>query len=363
MTKRAARSVLAGIGCATPPTQLNRTESVDVAASIAPADVPRDLLERIAEGTKIERRGCALVRPETMAALVDPQHAVHGPGTSERVEEWCRAGRPLAASSARTALHDAGVAPERVTHVVTASCTGFRAPGPDQWLIWDLGLRPMVRRTNLGFMGCHAAINALAVADAFVRADPQACVLVNALEISTAHMHYGNRLDRLIANALFADGSSSAVVMGTGPSGAPRIALTGATLMPDSTEEMGWAIGNNGFEMKLAPSVPGHLRREVGPWICSWLEQGGLTPAHIGGWAIHPGGPKIVEAIADTLQLPQEATEHSCGVLRDHGNMSSATVLFVIHRLRCAGVPLPWAAMSFGPGLAGEALLLAGAEA
>jgi predicted naringenin-chalcone synthase len=248
--------------------------------------------------------------------------------------------------------------PQRVTHVVTASCTGFEAPGPDQWLIWDLGLPTNCRRTNLGFMGCHAAINGLAVAEAFVRADPRAVVLMTAVEISTVHLHSGARMDRLIANALFADGSSSAVVAAEGPSDAPRIALADATLMPDSADEMAWRIGNNGFEMTLSSTVPAQLRREVGPWIRGVLARAGLEPAAVGGWAIHPGGPRIVEAIAEALGLPGEATRISCDVLRTRGNMSSATVLFVVRGLQDAGLPRPWMAMSFGPGLAGEALVI-----
>lgn len=358
MTLRRTHPAILGIGCAVPSLSLDRAAWVEIACKLAPSEVPRDLLQRIADGTQIETRGCCTMTQEIQNAVMDPSADPRGPGTAERIAEWCRAARELAAQSARDALTRATIRPEQVTHVVTASCTGFAAPGPDQWLIWDLGLPATCRRTNVGFMGCHAAINSLAVAEAFVRADPSAVVLVTAVEISTVHLHSGSRLDRLIANSLFADGASSAVVAANGPTDAPRIALAGSTLMPDSTDEMGWRVGNNGFEMTLNSTVPAQLRREVGPWIRGVLERVELTPDRVGGWAIHPGGPRIVEAIAETLGLPSAATRTSCEVLRTRGNMSSATVLFVVRGLQDAGMPRPWMAMSFGPGLAGEALVL-----
>ncbi|MBL9141705.1 MAG: type III polyketide synthase [Phycisphaerae bacterium] len=346
---------------------------MDVASKLAPSEVPRDLLQRIADGTQIDSRGCCTMTQAIQTAIYDPDADPRGPSTDERVSEWCNAARPLAAESSRLALAQAGVDPREVTHVVTASCTGFAAPGVDQWLVWDLGLPATCRRTHIGFMGCHAAINALAAADAYARAAPGAVVLVTSVEISTVHLHYGARMDRLIANSLFADGSSSAVVTvrGTLPPAAgngvrgrapsqrsPEIALTSSTLMADTAGEMAWRIGNHGFEMTLNSTVPSHLRREVGPWIRSVLQQAGLTPEQVGGWAIHPGGPRIVEAIADTLGLSSERTTLSREVLQQHGNMSSATVLFVVKRLHEEGAPLPRLAMSFGPGLAGEALVI-----
>jgi predicted naringenin-chalcone synthase len=356
------RAAVAGIGCASPQQTVTRREWLEFAHLLAPSNVDRGLLARIAEGSQIDSRGLATMRPDVREAQHEPHADPRGPGTGTRIAEWASAARPLAAEAAGKALEDAGISPEQVTHVVTASCTGFSAPGVDQWLIWDLGLPVSCRRTHLGFMGCHASINSLAVADAFARSQPGAVVLMTAVEICTAHMHYGSRIDRLIANSIFADGAAAAVVTCDAPENAPRIATSGSTLVDNTADEVAWIVGDNGFEMTLSPSVPKHLRREVGPWVRSWLAQSGLTPEHVGGWAIHPGGPRIVEAIAQALHLSPEACEHSCDVLRQHGNMSAATVMFVMHRLRNAGVPRPWAAMSFGPGLAGEALLFVDAH-
>lgn len=362
MNSSPRRAAIAGIGCASPDHVLTRSEWLAFADHIAPPEVDRGLLARIAEGSQIESRGLATIRPEVKEALRDPNGDPKGPGTGNRVSEWTAAARPLATKAAAAALKDAGISPDRITHVVTASCTGFAAPGVDQWLIWDLGLPLSCRRTHVGYMGCHASINSLAVADAFARSQPGAVVLMTAVEICTVHMHYGSRIDRLIANSIFADGAAAAVVTCDAPDSAPRIAYSGSTLIDNTADEVAWVVGNNGFEMTLSPSVPKHLRREVGPWVRNWLAQAGLTPEQVGGWAIHPGGPKIVEAIAETLDLSEAECEHSCAVLKQHGNMSAATVMFVLQRMLNAGVPRPWVAMSFGPGLAGEALLFVDAN-
>jgi predicted naringenin-chalcone synthase len=262
----------------------------------------------------------------------------------------------LAANAAGKALAAAGTPPGRITHVVTASCTGFQAPGPDQWLVGDLGLPPTVRRTHVGFMGCHAAVNALAVAASLVLSDPDARVLVCCVEICSVHLHYGERLDRLIANTLFADGAAAAVVGSQGHG--PCLQAFDSVLLPDSPDQMAWTVGDHGFEMTLGARVPEILQARVGPWIRGVLDRHGLSVAGTGGWAIHPGGPRVIEAVLASLELPESCGAASREVLRDFGNMSSATLLFILERLQRAGVPRPWMGMAFGPGLAGESVLV-----
>jgi len=259
----------------------------------------------------------------------------------------------------REALHDAGVAAASITHVVTASCTGFVAPGIDQWLMEELSLPRSCRRTHVGFMGCHAAVNALSVAAAFVRADPAARVLVVCAEISSAHLHYGARLDRLIANTLFADGVAAAVVAADGPGDALRFVRSDSVLMEGSVAEMAWEVGDHGFEMTLGAAVPDLLRSGVGPWVRGILAEEAIDPMAVGGWAIHPGGPRVIDAVLESLALEPRHGESSRAILRDFGNMSSATLLFIMRAMRERGIPRPWVALAFGPGIAGEALLLA----
>jgi predicted naringenin-chalcone synthase len=238
------------------------------------------------------------------------------------------------------------------------TCTGFFAPGLDLALIRGLGLPATVERTQVGFMGCHGALNGLRAARAYFEADPSVRVLLCATELCCIHYHYGWHPQKVVANAIFSDGSA-ALVGGPSPAtGSWRVAATGSCLLPDSAEAMTWTIGDHGFEMTLAKRVPGLIATHLRPWLEGWLARQGLTIERIGSWAIHPGGPRILSAVQESLELPAEATAVARQVFAEHGNMSSPTVLFIIDRLRRLQAPLPCLAMGFGPGLMAEAVLL-----
>ncbi len=374
---------IASIATAVPPFRMTREDWLAIADRISPAEVDRALLARLAERSGIEARHCAaFAGGEGERSGIDASfhESADRPRTGARVALWSRAARAMATESAATALARAGIAGEeasrRVTHLVTASCTGFESPGIDAHLIATLGLAPTVSRLNVGFMGCHALVNALAAARHAVIAEPRATALVVATEVSSAHFHHSARLDQLVANTLFADGSAAIVVEGgcvgnaadTGGGGGSRgagcgadplaIVATHSIRFAASADDMAWRIGDHGFEMTLGASVPGRLEREVGGWVRGALAPHGRTVAEIGGWAIHPGGPRVLDAVAASLGLDQTAVAASRAVLRDHGNMSSATLGFILERLAAAGTPLPWVALAFGPGLVGEMLLV-----
>ena len=135
-------------------------------------------------------------------------------------------------------------------------------------------------------------------------------------------------------------------------------ASTHGVLIPDSADEMRWDVGNHGFEMTLGARVPEILREHVGAWVRGALGEHGIDPADVGGWAIHPGGPRVIDAVAQALQLPEAATHASRGVLGSCGNMSSATLLAILGRLADAPMPRPWVGLAFGPGLVGEMLVV-----
>ena len=347
------------IACTTPDRRLAREDWMSIAQRIAPASVAPGVTARLAERSGIDARWCAGADAPDGSAFYAKDPQAGGPGTAERMRLWAAAVRPLAVRAGREALRDAGVAAASITHVVTASCTGFVAPGIDQWLMDELSLPRSCRRTHVGFMGCHAAVNALSVAAAFVRADPAARVLVVCAEISSAHLHYGARLDRLIANTLFADGVAAAVVAADGPGDALRFVRSDSVLMEGSVAEMAWEVGDHGFEMTLGAAVPDLLRSGVGPWVRGILAEEAIDPVAVGGWAIHPGGPRVIDAVLESLALEPRHGESSRAILRDFGNMSSATLLFIMRAMRERGIPRPWVALAFGPGIAGEALLLA----
>jgi predicted naringenin-chalcone synthase len=280
-----------------------------------------------------------------------------GPGTAQRMARYGEEAGPLAARAARAALTDSGVAPGAITHLVTVSCTGFTAPGVDTELIHGLALSPDVARTHLGFMGCHGALNGLRVAGAFAAADPAARVLVVAVELCSLHLQYGWDQGQAVANALFADGAAAAVV-GASDAGGWRLLASGSRLFDGCADAMTWRIGDHGFEMTLSAGVPDLIARELRPWLAQWLGAQGLLAGDIGSWAVHPGGPRIIDSVEAAMGLPSGTAVESREVLRSMGNMSSPTILFILDRLRRRNAPTPCLALGFGPGLAAEAALL-----
>jgi predicted naringenin-chalcone synthase len=275
-------------------------------------------------------------------------YAGSAPTTLERMTVYAREA-PELALSAIGKLGDFG----EITHLVIASCTGFTAPGIDQVLARRLGLAPTVERVVIGFMGCYAGVTALRTAGHIVRSDPGARVLAVAVELCTLHLQETDSLERLLAMAQFADGAAAALVTGEGAGLALGDSLS--LTLEDSHELITWTIGDTGFAMNLSGEVPNRLadalvRAEVAETVTAGLPSSGLD-----AWAVHPGGKSIVDAVERAMELPAERLEASRGVLNDYGNMSSATVLFVLQRLM-AERPQNGIALAFGPGLAMEGL-------
>lgn len=353
-----------GIGTALPARSIAQRDAESLARSISGTNGEhRRLFEALYRRSAVRRRASVLLegdvepRQRFFPPAADPDD--RGPGTGDRQHEYELHAGPLALRAAAGALVDAAIDGKSITHLVTASCTGFHAPGVDVHLIGALGLRPDVVRTHVGFMGCHGAINALRVARAFSVADPDARVLVCAVELCSLHFHYGAQADQIVANALFADGAA-AVVVARSPRNVHTWSLeaTASFLIPDSLDAMTWRIGNSGFEMTLSPRVPGLIESHLAGWLDSWLHSQGLARTDVASWAIHPGGPRIIDAVTASLDLDATAVAASREVLADHGNMSSPTVLFILARLRAQGRTPPCAALAFGPGLVVEAALL-----
>ena len=295
----------------------------------------------------------------------------HGPGTAERMQRFERESPGLAFRASLSAIQESSVAPEEITHLITVSCSGFCAPGFDISLIRDLGLRQSVARTHVGFMGCHAALNALRVAHAFASADPNAMILVCAVELCTLHHQYGWDPQRIVANSLFADGAAAIVGRSggrprhvAGSRSAAHRAIPGhlidsaSFVIPDTDAMMTWRVGDNGFEMSLSPEVPGVITRMLPEVLGQFLGRHGLNKADIQSWAIHPGGPRILAATAEAAGLSEVQMSPSLDVFQTCGNMSSPTVLFILDNLRKRNSQLPCLMLGFGPGLNVELALL-----
>ncbi len=285
-----------------------------------------------------------------------------GPGTAERMERYARHAGALALQAAGDALQRSGLDAGDISHVVTVSCTGFAAPGFDVELLRDLDLPRTASRTHVGFMGCHGALNGLRVAHAFA-SDPHARVLLCAAELCSLHLQYGWDEGMIVANALFGDGAAALVLAAPGASsssGAGRgwsLGASGAVVFPGTEDAMTWTVGDSGFAMTLSARVPNLIEDELRPWMEAWLSGRGTSVDEIRTWAVHPGGPRILDAAEKALGLSRDETAVSREVLAEHGNMSSPTLLFMLERLIERDAPRPCVALGFGPGLAAEAAL------
>jgi predicted naringenin-chalcone synthase len=298
--------------------------------------------------------------PSPQSFFYDRAELPDGPTTSAPKQRDQADALPLAAGAARAALESADVGPSRVTHLVTVSCTGFAAPGVDVGLIGELRLPLSTQRTHIGFMGCHGALNGMRAANAFLTADPAACVLLCAVELCSLHHQYRWRPEQILANALFADGA--AAVVGVGDSKRPRdgwrVASSASMIVPETHETMAWQIGDHGFEMHLSPEVPEIIEKNLRSWLGEWLRGEGHALDTIASWAVHPGGPKILQATAKAAGLDPSQLADSEAILAECGNMSSPTILMILDRLRRRSAPRPCVALAFGPGLTVEAALL-----
>lgn len=296
------------------------------------------------------------------------------PGTKARNDIYAVEATKLYVEAARQAIAATpGIEASDVTHVVTVSCTGFYAPGPDYMLVRELGLGPAVQRYHLGFMGCYASIPALRNAAQLCAADPEAVVLVVSVELCTLHLRSSNDPDTIVASSLFADGAGAGIVTAR-PLEPGERALTldrfETRITPVGEGDMAWKIGDHGFEMVLSNAVPSiiddHITGALEPLFAPDhdLAEALATDAageHVAHWAIHPGGRSILDKVESRLALAEAQLVPARETLRDFGNMSSVTVLFVLRNILDGAGSADGdrvAAMAFGPGLTVESALL-----
>jgi len=357
---------LLGLGTATPPRSIAQADAATLAAGFNNAEPGRErTLSAIYRQTRIQSRGSVLLEEPAREPFAQSFYPPAGdaddagPTTGARMDRYREASAPLAIAAAASALREGHVAAAAVTHLITCSCTGFANPGLDLDLVAALGLPAGVHRTHVGFMGCHGAFNALRVADAFATADAAAVVLVVCVELCSLHFQYGSRVDSVVANSIFADGAGAVVGVGPGharatASGPWRIVRQASRILPGSADQMGWLIGDHGFEMSLSAQVPDTIRRHIGTVVAEGLAAAGLARADVRSWAVHPGGPRVLTSVAEALDLAPGSLAVSQQVLAAHGNMSSATILFILERMITAEAPTPCVALAFGPGLTAE---------
>jgi predicted naringenin-chalcone synthase len=365
-------AALLSLGTALPEHVLEQTTARDLYLAQPGTDRLTERLVRTVFGA------CGVARRHTVlrelvdedaragSAYVAPGGRILGPLTGARNRTYVQEAPALFAAAARDALAGCpALDPADVTDVITVSCTGFFAPGPDYQLVRDLGLNPATRRSHIGFMGCHGALVGLRQAAAVAEADPDAVVLVVAVELCTLHLQRARDPDAIRGASLFADGAAAAVVSAAAPEGVEpllRLDRFRTLVIPDGERDMAWSIGDEGFEMVLGAAVPRVIEENIHTALDALLDGpgGAVDRAAITDWAVHPGGRSILDKLEKTLGLPPEALRESRDVLATRGNMSSVTVLHVLRQVigeAPADEPRTVCALAFGPGLTVESAL------
>ena len=349
------------IGTATPPHDVHATFRELIEESLSPSR-QRVLFNRMAKRAGIEHRFSFFEPARKNGLMVADSGGFYSldssPSTAERMQRF-QTTAPRLALQALDALGLQGER-DRITHLVVASCTGFVAPGLDQLIVAAAGLDPGVERTVVGFMGCYAAVNALRLAHHIVRSEPASRVLVINIELCTLHFQQTGDLQKALSMLMFGDGCSAALV--TADEVGVALVDFRAVTIADSAEAITWRIGDHGFDMHLSGEVPGRIARALAAERAR-NDDGGLLrgrrPEGYDIWAVHAGGRSILDAVETGFALAPHTLDWSRGVLRDFGNMSSATLMFVLERILKA-VRLRRApagdgfAVAFGPGLAAE---------
>jgi predicted naringenin-chalcone synthase len=357
-------SYITAVGTATPSHKIPQASIADFMIKSMNLDALHTRkLQAIFKSSGIETRHSVLKdygKLEDYTFFSNDTESKKFPSTRDRQVVYQQQALPLALNAVKKLPIDDVAA---ITHLITVSCTGLYAPGLDIELVQQLKLKTSVQRTNIMFMGCYAAFNALKVADAFCKQDPSAVVLVVCVELCSLHFQKDVNDDNILANALFADGAA-AVLVSAKPAKGIQLKLKAFhnDLATDGNQDMAWFIGDYGFEMRLSAYVPSIIKQGIQKLTQTLMEKIEIQFSEIQHFAIHPGGKRILEAIEDELHIDREKNISAYTVLKNFGNMSSATVLFVMQQC--------WQSLSdknhgehmlsfaFGPGLTMESMLL-----
>ncbi|RPI07122.1 MAG: type III polyketide synthase [Ignavibacteriae bacterium] len=362
--------MLIHITTASPPykvTQTKATEELKTRMGLRPA-VAR-LFDAALQHSGIETRYVVVPDAELTPdkRFYPLENGVQRPDTKTRMTEYEHWTKVLAKEAVAKLMNETHSDPSSIRRMITVSCTGFYAPGVDQYLINEFHLPGDIRRTHIGFMGCAAALIGLtSVLESLHSAnDLESTTLLVAVELCSLHLQTEPTRDNILANMIFADGCAAAL-FSRNPQYAPQLHLlsTHSHLFPNTAGFMGWKIGNTGFEMILSPELPRLILDEAVPVVGKILAGQGIDPRSIRHWVLHPGGRAILDSLQNGLQISDEDMRPSRTVLKNYGNMSSASILFVMKdllRTRTIEAGEVVCAIAFGPGLTMEIALLKGA--
>jgi len=359
------QSAITAIGIANPPYKRAQHEIADlISDGFHLNPVQKKILKRIYKSSGIEQRHSVLtdyckLPGEFEFFPNDP--SADFPTTGQRMAVYKANALNLALAAIEDCLSNKNKSD--ITHVITVSCTGMYAPGIDIEIIHHLNLASTTQRTSINFMGCYGAFNGMKVADSICKANPNASVLLVCVELCSIHIQKSFTLDNIISNAIFADGAA-AVLIQAPPKHEPHLRFESfyCDIMPQTSKDMAWHIGDFGFDMVLSAYVPEAINSGIAAFAGKLLSQSDLLFSELDYFAIHPGGVKILEACEASLNITKHDNRFSYDVLRQYGNMSSATVLFVLKQiwsgLNDADGGKKIFSCAFGPGLTLESMLL-----
>lgn len=334
---------------------------------ISNKDITQRIIHRIYSNSGINKRHTVI--PD-FNANGDPRFffqengTLNVPSTGARNELYTQKAKELFVETARQTIEETpSVDRDDITHVITVSCTGFFAPEPAFEIIQKLGLPTSTQRYHLGFMGCFAAFPAMKMAKSFCESHPNAKVLIVCLELCSIHLQPSESTDNLISASVFADGAAGLIITKDKPHETNSYELTNfaTAIAQESEKDMAWTIGDTGFDMVLSTYVPDIIKANLKQSIAPLLTDYQLTIDDIKHWALHPGGRAILDKVQDNFNIADEQLSPSRQVLANYGNMSSATILFVLKELLnrpSSEAQESVLAMAFGPGLTIESGLL-----
>jgi predicted naringenin-chalcone synthase len=360
-------SIISAIGTAAPENRFPQKEILRFmieAHQLGPTDAQR--LEKLYNLSGIDYRHSVLTdfgaSRGNYSFFGNDNNLEPFPTTAKRSAVYEASAKGLALKAVNSLWKDLSLNFNEITHLITVSCTGMYAPGLDIDLIESLNLSKSVERTCINFMGCYGAFNALKMADYICRADKTAKVLIVDIELCTLHFQRESTLENWVSNSLFADGAAAVLVEAEEAQTSKRgfrLKTFFNTLVTEAKDGMAWRIGDTGYQMRLSSQIAKNIGKKINYVTASLIKKSNLNRSQISHLAIHPGGRRILEVCEDLLELPEEALRHSYDVLKQYGNMSSATILFVLQKLMTethSGDKTM--SFAFGPGLTFESMIL-----
>lgn len=361
-------SVISAIGLANPEHRFEQSELLEFMSKAHQlTDNDRLRLKKLYEVSGIDFRYSVLpdfgLNPGSFEFFGNGPALDPFPGTKARMDEYQRSAKEVATQAVQnlfSGINDFD--PSLITHLITVSCTGMYAPGLDIDIQEQFSLSKSIERTGINFMGCYGAFNALKVADYISRADKNAKILIVAVELCTLHFQRESTLQNWLSNALFSDGGGAVLIESEDSRSTERAFKLHCfynQLVSEAKDEMKWNIGNTGFDMYLSSHIPKNIKSKISEVTNALIHKAGIKLEEVTKLAIHPGGRRILDVCEESLDFPADALKHSYETLRQYGNMSSVTILFVLARmLNEAKQGEQVMSFAFGPGLTFESMIL-----